>query len=146
MFPIETSKADLRKIDYDILEFIEYPKGLEEIKNAFPNVNVTVKILQFLDKKLIEEKNGKYISKFHTEAIKKIIDESEVPDENKKNFNFFLSQIDNPFVRQNVFDTEAREKSDFVFSLMTKSLNQKLIQRELTMIKLTIDDLMNKLR
>ncbi len=146
MFPIETSKANLRKIDYDILEFIEYPKGLEEIKNTFPDINVTVKILQFLDKKLIEEKNGKYISKFHTEAIKKIIDDSEVPDSVKKNFHFFLSQIDNPFVRQNVFDTDARGEVDLVVSSMTRSLNQKLTERELTMIKLAIDDLMNKLR
>ena len=146
MFPIETSRANLKRIDYDILGFIEYPKGLEEIKNFFPNVNVTVKILQFLDKKLIEEKNGKYVSKFHTEGIKKIIKNSKVSDDVKKKFNFFLSQIDNPFVRQNIFDTGTREKSDVVLSLMTKSLNQELNKKELNVVKLAIDDLMKKLR
>ncbi|MBC8357434.1 MAG: hypothetical protein H8E54_00590 [Candidatus Aminicenantes bacterium] len=146
MFPIETSKAQLRRIDYDILEFLEYPKTLEEIRSVFPNVNVTVKILQFLDKRLIEEKKEKYISKFHTQAIKTIIDDSNVPDYAKKNFHFFLSQIDNPFVRQSVFDSEAREKSHLVLSLITKSLNQQITQKELITLKLAINDLMDKLR
>ncbi len=145
MFPIETGKANLKKIDYDILEFLEYPKKLEEIQNIFPDVNITVKILEFLDKKLIEEKNGKYICKFHTESIRNIIDVSKVPNNVKKNFNFFLSQIDNPFVRQNIFDTETREKTDLVLSLITKSLNQELTEKELTMVRLATEELMDKL-
>jgi len=146
MFPIETSKAYLKKIDYDILDFLEYPKDLKEIRNAFPEVSITAKILQFLDKGLIEEKNEKYVSKFHTKEVKRIIDESKVSEDIKKNFHFFLSQIDNPFVRQNILDTEAREKSDFVFSTITKSISQEITSRESSMLKLAMEDLMNKLR
>jgi len=145
MFPIETSKAYLKKIDYDILDFVEYPKSLEEIKERFPEINITVKILEFLDKGLIEEKLEKYVSKFHTSEVKRIINESKVPENLKKNFHFFLSQIDNPFVRQNIFDTDAREKSDFIFSIMTKSLNQEIVKKELNEANLVMKDLMNKL-
>jgi len=145
MFPIETSKANLKRIDYDILDFIEYPKNLEEIKERFQETNVTVKILEFLDKGLIEEKKEKYVSKFHTPEVKRIINDSKVPEDVKKNFHFFLSQIDNPFVRQNIFDTDAREKSDFIFSTMTRSLNQEIVKRELNDINIAIKYLMNKL-
>jgi len=145
MFPIETSKIHLKRIDYDILDFIEYPKSLEEIKERFPEINITVKILEFLDKELIEEKGEKYVSKFHTAEVKRIIDESKIPEDIKKNFHFFLSQIDNPFVRQNIFDTDAREKSEFVFSTMTKSLNKEILKRELNEVNMAIKDLMDKL-
>ncbi len=145
MFPIETSKANLKRIDYDILDFIEYPKNLEEIKERFPETNVTVKILEFLDKGLIEEKGEKYVSKFHTPEVKRIINDSKVPEDVKKNFHFFLSQIDNPFVRQNIFDTDAREKSDLIFSTMTRSLNQEIVKRELNEVDIAMRDLMNKL-
>ena len=145
MFPIETSRAHLKRIDYDILDFIEYPKSLEEMKERFPETNITVKILEFLDKELIEEKGEKYVSKFHTAEVKRIIDESKIPEDIKKNFHFFLSQIDNPFVRQNIFDTDAREKSEFVFSTMTKSLNKEILKRELNEVNMAIKDLMDKL-
>ena len=145
MFPIETSKIHLKRIDYDILDFIEYPKSLEEMKERFPETNITVKILEFLDKRLIEEKREKYVSKFHTPEVKKIINDSKVPEDIKKNFHFFLSQIDNPFVRQNIFDTDAREKSDLIFSTMTKSLNQEIVKRELNEVNIAMRDLMNKL-
>jgi hypothetical protein len=146
MFPIETSKAGLRRIDYDILDYVEYPKSLEQIKERFPQINVTVKILQFMDKDLIEEKRERYVSKFHTNQVKKIINDSKVSDDVKKNFHFFLKQIDNPFVRQNIFDTEARQNSDLVFSLMTKSLNQELTKGEMNLLKQAMRDLMEKLR
>jgi len=146
MFPIETSKAGLRRIDYDILDYVEYPKSLEQIKERFPQINVTVKILQFMDKDLIEEKKERYVSKFHTNQVKKIIDDSKVSDDIKKNFHFFLKQIDNPFVRQNIFDTEARQNSDLVFSLITKSLNQELTKGEINLLKQAMRDLMEKLR
>ena len=146
MFPIETNKANLKRIDYDILDFIEYPKSLEELKERFSSINITVKILEFLDKELIEEKKEKYVSKFHTSEVKRIINESNVPNEIKKNFHFFLSQIDNLFVRQNILNTDTREKSDFVFSTMTRSLNQEIAIKEMKMLELTMESLMNKLR
>ncbi|NCO97101.1 MAG: hypothetical protein GW780_04525 [Candidatus Aenigmarchaeota archaeon] len=146
MFPINSNKANLKRVDYDILDFLEYPKTLEEIKAAFPGVNVTVKVLEFLDKGLIEEKKERYASKFHTSEVKRIIEESRVPEDIKKNFSFFLSQIDNPFVRQNIFSTETREKSDTVFSVMTRSLNQDISIKELSLMRLAMNDLMEKLR
>ncbi|MBD3155160.1 MAG: hypothetical protein GF368_00710 [Candidatus Aenigmarchaeota archaeon] len=146
MFPIETSKAGLKRIDYDILDYLEYPKSLDQVKERFPNINVTVKILKYLDKGLIEEKRERYVSKFHTEQVKRIIDDSRVPENVKKNFHFFLSQIDNPFVRQNIFDTESRQNSDRVFSMMTKSLNQELTEREIKYLNQSMRDLMEKLR
>lgn len=145
MFNIDSGTANLKNIDYDILEFLEYPKKIDEIENRFPGANITVKILELLDKKLIEEKNEKYVCKFHTETIKKIIADSKVPANIKKNFNFFLSQIDNPFVRQNILDTDARQKSDLVLSMITKSISQELTERELTALKLTMNALMDKL-
>lgn len=146
MFPIETSKAGLKRIDYDILDYLEYPKSLDQVKDRFPNINVTVKILKYLDKGLIEEKKERYVSKFHTNQVKRIIDDSRVPENVKKNFHFFLSQIDNPFVRQNIFDTESRQDSDRVFSMMTKSLNQELTEREIKYLNQSMRDLMEKLR
>jgi hypothetical protein len=146
MFPIETSKANLKKIDYDILDFLEYPKSLEEIRNAFPNINVTVKVLEFLDKNLIEEKKENYVSRFHTPQVKNIINNSRMPEKIKKNFHFFLSQIDNPFVRENILDSESREKSEFIFSMMTHSINRELTHNESKQIKNYMDYLMNKLR
>ncbi len=146
MFPIETSKANLKRIDYDILDFLEYPKTLEELKERFPQINITVKVIQFLEKGLIEEKKEKYVSRFHTEQVKRIIERSKTSEEIKKNFHFFLTQIDNPFVRQNVFDTDAREKSHLVFSMMTKSINQNLNRLEIKKMKANMEDLMDKLR
>lgn len=146
MFPIETSKAQLKRIDYDILDFIEYPKTLEEIRNTFPNTNITVKILNFLDKGLIENVKEKYVSKFHTKEVKNIIDNSKATEEIKKNFHFFLSQIDNPFVRENVFDTETREKCEFIFSTLTKSINQEINLQQQMMLKSAMDYLMGRLR
>jgi len=145
MFPIETSKANLKRIDYDILDFLEYPKTLEELKERFSRINITVKILEFLDKDLIEEKKEKYASKFHTNEVKRIIDESKVSEEIKKNFHFFLSQIDNPFVRENIFNTDAREKSDLIFSAITRSINQEITAKEMKTIELAMKKLMNKL-
>jgi len=119
---------------------------LEEIKERFPQVNATVKILSFLEKGLIEEMDEKYVTKLHTKEVKKIIDESNISKDIKKNFHFFLSQIDNPFVRQNIFNTDARLKVDFILSIMTKSFSKEIDSQELRLVKLSIEDLMNKLR
>ena len=145
MFPLDTGKAGLKKIDYDILSFIEYPKSIEEIKVMFPAINVTVKILELMDKGLVEEKMGKYISKFYTEETKRIIEDSKVPKEVKRSFGFFLSQIDNPFVRDNILDSEIREKTTLAFSLITKSIDQELTQSEIFTLKGIMESLMNKL-
>ena len=146
MFPLDTGKARLRKIDYDILSFVEYPKTMEEIRAMFPGINTTVKILELMEKGLVEEKKGKYVSKFHTEETKKIIEEAKIPLEIKRGFNFFLSQIDNPFVRDNILDSETREKSTFAFSLITKSTTQELTPREIVTLRSLVDHLLNKLR
>ena len=124
----------------------------EEVMEEFPS----------LDKKSIEKHPVSCIKKgqkanellsvikenheIQAKEVKRIIDSSIVPEQIKKNFHFFLSQIDNPFVRENIFGTEAREKSNFIFSTMTKSLNQQITPRELTMLKSATEYLMLELR
>ncbi|MEM5793141.1 MAG: hypothetical protein QXY45_02160 [Candidatus Aenigmatarchaeota archaeon] len=146
MLPLDTGKARLRKIDYDILSFVEYPKTIDEIRAMFPGINPTAKIIELMEKGLVEERKGKYVSKFHTNETKRVIEEARIPIELKRGFNFFLSQIDNPFVRENILDSDTREKSTIAFSIITKSTTQELTPRELVTLRQLMDQLLNKLR
>lgn len=145
MLPLETSKAGLKRIDFDILNFLEYPKTLEQLKRQFHDVNVAKKLLDLQDKGLIHEDNLKYVTRFYTPSIKKIIDDAKIDEGVKKNFHFFLSQIDNPFVRENIHDSESRKKTEFVLSVMTRSLNKPLTKKESIRLRLSVQDLLTKL-
>ncbi len=146
MLPLETSNAGLTKTDFEILNFLEYPKTLEQIKRQFPNVNVAQKLLDLLDKEFIQESRMKYVSKFYTNNIKQIIDKSRVPDQVKKNFHFFLSQIDNPFVREAVYDGEIIRKIEYILDGMTKSIVKPLSKKETVRMRIFSQDLLDKLR
>ena len=146
MLPLETSNAGLTKTDFEILNFLEYPKTLEQIKRQFPNVNVAQKLLDLLDKEFIQESGMKYVSKFYTNNIKQIIDKSRVPDQVKKNFHFFLSQIDNPFVREAVYDGEIIRKIEYILDGMTKSIVKPLSKKETVRMRIFSQDLIDKLR
>ena len=146
MLPLETGKAGITKTDFEILSSLEYPKTLDQLKRRFPNISVAKKILDLQDKGFVQEKGLKYVCKFYTNDIKKIIDRSRVSDKVKKNFHFFLSQIDNPFVRQGIYDSESREKTEYVLSKIVKSLNKPLSKKESILLKISVEDLLNKLR
>lgn len=146
MLPLETGKAGLTRIDLEILRYLEHSKTLEQLKRQFPNSNVIGKLINLQNNELITEKDYRYITKFYTPRIKKIIDDSRVPKYIKKNFHFFLSQIDNPFVRDNVYDGRSKVKVEFIISGMTKSLVKNLNRKELVLLKIYMGDLMRRLR
>lgn len=146
MFPLETGKLGLMKIDFEILDYLEFPKTFEELKVRFPDANVAKRLLDLQDKNLILEKDYRYSVRFYTNLIKKIIDKSNVPDQVKKNFHFFMSQMDNPFVREKIYDENCRKRTENIMSIMTKSTSKPLLKREMVLLKIATNDLIDKLR
>jgi len=145
MLPPETSKAGLRRIDFDILDYLEYPKTVDQIEIQFPNTDVKKTVLKLQVKNLIIEKKSKLMSKFYTPNTQKMIDNSKLVKDLKKNLHFFLSQIDNHTVREKFYDSETREKIDFIFSIMTKSYFQSLSNQDLSKANSHVNRLMRKL-
>ncbi len=146
MLPLETSNAGLTKTDFEILNYLEYPKTIEQLKRQFPSIKVAQKLLDLLEKQFIQESETKYVSKFYTNNIKQIIDKSKISDEVKKNFHFFLSQVDNPFVRESIYDSETREKAEYILNATTKSAMKPLSRKEVIRLKIFSQDLIDKLR
>ena len=145
MLPPETSKAGLRRIDFDILDYMEYPKTVDQIGIQFPSIDVKKTVLKLQSKNLIIEKNSKFISRFYTPNTQKMIEDSKLMKDLKKNLHFFLSQIDNHTIREKLYDTETREKIDFIFSIMTKSYFQSLSNQDLSKANFYVNRLMRKL-
>lgn len=145
MLPLETGKAGLKKIDFDILKSLENPKTVDQLRKEFPGVNVARKLLDLQKKEFIHENNFKYVTRFYTPEIKSLIARSKLSTELKDKFNFFLSQMDNPFVREIMYDDVSRRKTEYILSSITRSLTRSLNNKEIVMLKIYMRDLMRKL-